>query len=273
MSILERVVINERIETIPPMRWLLEGQAKTGKSTAALSWPKPLFLDMPDERGLAFLEGLARLPIEKFADIRVAFNELRDGKHGYETVVIDTLNAMYSMCVRENFGDSQMQQRDYPHVYAQIMAALDAFSSLGLHVVLVSHVKPLFDKIKTKGKNGKSQEERILSKYVNALPGQLSERVAAMADHVLHTGVSEDGEFSVICRAIKMYEAGGRLSELPRYVMVPEGEPLYPLLVAAYEDAKKGAKPAPKKRGRKPAPDTREAGDDDQGWGHPGDGE
>lgn len=247
MSILERIVHNDRIETIPPIKWMIEGAAKTGKSTDAASWPSPLFLDMPDERGLQFLEGVDRLPVEKSDDIRDVYEALKKGKHKFKTVVFDTINALFAMFAREHTNGGQMRIQDYPKVYDKVLSLLDAFSSLGVHVVVISHIKALFRKT-AKG------DDPIVDKYVNALPGQLSERVAARMDHILHTKVEEEGDFRVLCRNRALYEAGGRIKELPQVVDMEEGAKLFPILVAAFEAAKGNGKKKPAKRASKSTP-------------------
>jgi AAA domain len=73
-----------------PYRILLGGLEGVGKSTFGANAPSPIFLGAED--GTGHLD-VARFPgLREFQDARDAVRELRDGKHDYQTLVIDTLD-------------------------------------------------------------------------------------------------------------------------------------------------------------------------------------
>lgn len=78
--------------------WLLYGRPKTGKSTGAATFPKPVFLDI--EKGLSSLP-VYRIGITSFKELTEAVNALATEKHDFQTVVIDSATALWELMSAE----------------------------------------------------------------------------------------------------------------------------------------------------------------------------
>lgn len=231
MSILDRVVTNQSLTEIPPIKWLLEGQSKTGKSTAAASWPAPIYLDMPAERGVWAIEGAKRLAVVKLDDVREFVEAMRGpGGAAYKTIVVDTIDALWSLVVQEFAGDKKLGIHEYGPLYQEVFFALEGIASLGKHLVMVSHVKALFEEVMVNGK----KEKRLIG-WVNMLPGLLSQRVAGWSDQILHAQVTAEGTYRVQCSKTATVEAGGRLKALPSHIETKLGESLYGKIQALFK--------------------------------------
>lgn len=136
-----------------PMRILLYGVEKIGKSTFAAESPTPIFIGAED--GTAMLD-VARFPQpESFADVTAMIAELSAEPHEYKTLVIDTLDWLEPMlwafiCARDKKVD--VESYGYGKGYT---AALDEWRVLlaqlerlraarSMHIILLAHswVKP-----------------------------------------------------------------------------------------------------------------------------------
>ncbi len=234
MSILDRVETTKATADLPPIKWMILGPAKTGKSTYAASWPKPLVLDMPTERGIWHIPGVDRLPVREWGDIEESIKELRQSAGRWQTVVIDTIDALWALAHDAYNSGKFLQIQDYPKLYRMILDTLDRINGLGVHVVLVSHIKGLTEDA-WEDEGGKRKRVKRIARYVNMLPGQLSQRVAGMMDQILHTGVGDDSGYIVRCTNSALYEAGGRVRGLPSTVKVALGQPLYQTILEAYQ--------------------------------------
>lgn len=245
MSILERVETMKLAEGLPPIKWMILGPAKTGKSTHAASWPKPLFLDMPTERGIWHLVGVERLPVREWSDMEETIKALRGANGRWGTVVIDTIDALWSLAHDAFNSGKFLQIQDYPKLYRMILDTLDRINGLGLHVVLVSHIKGLTEDA-WEGEGDRKKKVKRIARYVNMLPGQLSQRVSGMCDQILHTGTDESGSFFVRCTNTALYEAGGRVKGLPHKIPIESGKSLFHAVLDAYQKASgKSPKPRP----------------------------
>lgn len=74
---------------------LIYGAPKTGKSTLASQFEKPLFL--ATEAGLNALETY-NTEIDSWEKFLEVCAEIVEGKHGFKTIVIDTVDNLFNMC-------------------------------------------------------------------------------------------------------------------------------------------------------------------------------
>ncbi len=72
-----------------PVRCVLYGVEGIGKTTLAAQFPTPLFLDTED--GTKQLE-VDRVACQDWPSLRGAVAELAVEKHGYQTIVIDSID-------------------------------------------------------------------------------------------------------------------------------------------------------------------------------------
>ncbi len=92
MSKMKLSTITKEAERIPP-RILLYGPESFGKSTFGLHMPKPIFI--PAESGLRALKNVHAFPKpEVYQDVLDAVEELRNEKHEYRTLIIDTIDSV-----------------------------------------------------------------------------------------------------------------------------------------------------------------------------------
>ena len=135
-----------------PPRLMVYGTEGIGKSTLAANAPRPIFIQTED--------GLGEIECEKFPlstsidDVLAALGELSRAEHGYQTVVIDSLDwterLIFDAVCRE-FGVKSIEkadggyQRGYVHALIHWRKLLDALNVLraakGLAVILIAHSK------------------------------------------------------------------------------------------------------------------------------------
>lgn len=144
-----------------PHRIVLYGPEGIGKSTFGAGAPSPIFL--PVEEGTNHLD-VARFPkAETWREAREAVRTLITEKHEYQTLVLDTLDALEPllwryMIERDKYADEKQKTvlRDiesygFGKGYAKaledwrgLLKDLEAVSAKGMHIVLLAHsqVKP-----------------------------------------------------------------------------------------------------------------------------------
>ena len=106
-----------------PLKIFIYGKNGIGKSTFASKMDKPVFLDL--ERNADHL-ATDRYPLDSFKDVELFLYELKNQKHAYETVVIDSVDVLERLAfeyVRKHFSDDLEWGKEYSHV-------LDCFSNI-----------------------------------------------------------------------------------------------------------------------------------------------
>jgi hypothetical protein len=145
----------EKIQTgrrSAPPRILLYGIEGIGKSTFGAQTPKPIFIQTED--------GLDEIACDKFPlattfdDVVAALTELRDGQHGYETAVIDSLDWLErlvwdKLCDQYNVNSIEKvdggYSKGYTHALTYWRQIIDLLGTLrnskGMLVVMIAHAK------------------------------------------------------------------------------------------------------------------------------------
>lgn len=146
----------QRGRVAKPHRIVLYGPEGIGKSTFGAGAPAPIFL--PVEDGTGHLD-VARFPkAETWREAREAVRTLVTEKHEYQTLVLDTLDALEPllwrhMIERDKFADERQKTplRDiesygFGKGYAKaledwraLLKDLEAVTAKGMHVVLLAH--------------------------------------------------------------------------------------------------------------------------------------
>lgn len=142
-----------------PLRVLLYGVEKIGKSTFASESPAPIFL-CPEE-GTSELD-VARLPEpETWSDVLAAAQELLDKDHEYRTLVLDTLDWIAPLAHARVVDTAALDRRGkkpqtidevgggfgkgYRAAVDQWRLLLDALTRLraerGMHVIMLAHAR------------------------------------------------------------------------------------------------------------------------------------
>ena len=77
---------------------LLYGKAKSGKTTAATSFPKALLCAF--EKGYNAIAGIKAADITKWSDFKLILRQLEspEAHELYETIIIDTISIAYDLC-------------------------------------------------------------------------------------------------------------------------------------------------------------------------------
>lgn len=129
-----------------PQRVVFYGPHGIGKTFLAKDAPEALFLDLED--GTANFD-LRRIRCAGWGELETALKTLRSDHEGVGTLVIDTVDAAdkflrADLCAThkktglEDFGYGKGWQY-LLEAFEKFLAQLDAFISMGIHVVLVGH--------------------------------------------------------------------------------------------------------------------------------------
>lgn len=139
-----------------PMRVLIYGVEKIGKSTFAADAPDPIFIGAED--GTAQLD-VSRFPQpETWTDVLDAIEELRTAKHSFKTAVIDSLDWVEPLLWRyicDRDGKKDIEDYGFGKGYTvaldewrRLLAKLERLSvERSMHIVLIAHswIKPFKD--------------------------------------------------------------------------------------------------------------------------------
>jgi hypothetical protein len=142
----------QRGKAIKPPRVMLYGIEGIGKSTWASQAPKPVFVQCED--GLDAID-CERFPLAReFQDVRRSLGSLLDEQHGYETVVLDSLDWLERLVwdqVCQDFSVRNIEKVDggygkgYQHAIGFWRELIERLGRLrderGMAVVLLAHAK------------------------------------------------------------------------------------------------------------------------------------
>ncbi len=197
---------------------LLYGQPKIGKSTFCSQADHALFL--ATEAGLNSLS-VYQVPILTWQDFLAACREIAGEKHEFRTIVIDTIDNLYKLCVDHILKKHSIQHQSdleygkgYELVNSEFGKRLTSLSLLPYGLIMVSHA------VEKEVKTRTGKENRIAP----TLPNSARKIVVGMADLVLYVEMTEDrddqGVIADYHRVIHtkpttIYEAGDRTGRLP----------------------------------------------------------
>lgn len=153
MSLLNQVIKGKQR---PPVLALIYGPAGVGKTTLGAGAPNPIFLGT--ESGTHFID-VSRFPAPKtFDDVTAAVDTLKKEKHGYETLVIDSLDWLEPLVWSKVVSDGKVKTiEDFGYGKGYVLALKvwqDFIKNLAelreekkLNILLLahSHVKPYND--------------------------------------------------------------------------------------------------------------------------------
>ena len=121
------------------VKMMIYGQAGTGKSTLALSAPKPLLLDFDNgvkRINMSNLEGVDIVQITSWQDVQQV---LQEDLSAYQTIVIDTVGKMMDFIISYKCGTRQPDRRDWGGINQEFTWLTRTVSSFNKHVVFVAH--------------------------------------------------------------------------------------------------------------------------------------
>lgn len=176
-----------------PVRVIVYGLDGVGKSTFAAGAPKPIFLGTED--GTAHLD-VVRFPAPKtLADVHESFAVLREEKHSFETLVIDSLDWLEPLvwqAVCDVAGKATIEDFDYGKGYTKALSEWDKIryeldllrERHALNVVCIAHAK-----IKPRRNPEGDDYDRYVLKLHEGAAGKLREWADAVlfAQYETHT--------------------------------------------------------------------------------------
>ena len=121
------------------VKMMIYGQSGMGKTTVALSAPKPLLLDFDNgvkRINLAHLDGVDIVQVTSWQDVQQV---LQEDLSAYQTIVVDTIGKMMDFIISYKCGTRQPQIRDWGGINAEFSWLTRTLSSLNKNVVFVAH--------------------------------------------------------------------------------------------------------------------------------------
>ncbi|MCM1140466.1 MAG: ATP-binding protein [Muribaculum sp.] len=129
--------------TIPStVKMMVYGQPGTGKTTFALSAPKPLLLDFDNgvkRVNMAHLEGIDIVQVENWGEIQQLLQQNVAELAPYQTIVVDTIGKMMDFVIAYCCGTRQPQIKDWGRINQEFTWFTRALSMLNKHIVFVAH--------------------------------------------------------------------------------------------------------------------------------------
>lgn len=121
------------------VKMMIYGQAGMGKTTVALSAPKPLLLDFDNgvkRVNMSHLDGVDIVQITSWNDVQQV---LQEDLSAYQTIVVDTIGKMMDFIISYKCGTRQPQIRDWGGINQEFSWLTRTLSSLNKNVVFVAH--------------------------------------------------------------------------------------------------------------------------------------
>lgn len=121
------------------IKMMIYGQAGMGKSTLALSTPKPLLLDFDNgvkRINMSHLEGIDTVQVGAWQDVK---DVLQEDLSAYQTIVIDTIGKMMDFIITYKCGTRQPQIRDWGGINQEFSWLTRTVGNLNKNVVFVAH--------------------------------------------------------------------------------------------------------------------------------------
>lgn len=136
------------------LKVLIYGASGTGKTIAALSFPRPAVVDT--EGGTDLYAGRAGIPAfsvlraKSLSDVEAAIKFIQaDNGKTFETLVIDAITVLYDVqkdaAARSNLKDGEMNPRLWNRVNGRMVALYNALTNLPVHVVVIARESELYE--------------------------------------------------------------------------------------------------------------------------------
>lgn len=198
--------------TIGAMNILLYGLPKVGKSTFASEIPNALFLSTED--GLNFLE-VHNVRINSWMDVYEVAKSLVEQKHGFKTLIIDTVDLFYKHCEFHIMKKHQIEHpsdlafgKGFTLVKNEFLRVVLGLNSLGLGMFFISHAKER--EMKKKGSSWTYMS--------TTMSGSAETMICGMVDLILYSYITDDNKRILRTKPTRYINAGDRSGRLPELI-------------------------------------------------------
>ena len=200
--------------------FLIYGDKKSGKTSNAVKFPKPLLLGF--EKGWNALSGVKAQPINTWGEYKSILKQLKQpqAKEFYKTIIMDTADIAYDLCEKYICGleavnnlDETANKRGYKLVEKEFESTIVEIIKLGYTFVGISHS----DTVQMKDDKGEKYEK--ITPTVNKRGLKVISRTVDVIGYSKSTQL-EDGSKTtyLLMRGSQYYEAGSRWTYTPEYI-------------------------------------------------------
>lgn len=116
---------------------LIYGQAGMGKTTLALSSPRPLLLDF--DGGINRVNYAHQKDTVQVNTFQEALDVLKEDLSDYDTIVVDTIGKMMDFIITKVCGTSNPRIQDWGRINQEFSGFVRIASSLNKHLIFVAH--------------------------------------------------------------------------------------------------------------------------------------
>lgn len=168
------------------------GREKSGKTSTAVMWPKPLLCAF--EKGYNALVNVYAADIDTWSTFKDICRQLKkdDAKERYQTIIIDTVGIAYSMCedyVKNQHGVTEIGEipwgRGFKMLREEFEKTFRDLSKQGYAIVFIAHSKSKLTDVTDKDGNR-------LEQISPNLPAACAEAVNGLVDVIAYLGVEYD---------------------------------------------------------------------------------
>ena len=204
-------------------RHMIQGLPKVGKTTFANTWPNPLFL--ATEPGTHLMQA-AEVEVRDWQTFLQVLDELELTEHSYQTIVLDTVDNLYSRCMEfvcESLNVAHVSDAPYKGwdilkstwtAGIHRMASLQAKGERKLCPLFIGHTKLEPMKKKMHHNGGMKMVDTGMFIHRSNLPSSGRGILHSAVDFLYAVEVDEDGERWLITQPVETahakYEAGAR---------------------------------------------------------------
>jgi len=127
------------LQVAKTVKMMIYGQAGMGKTTLALSMPKPLLLDFDNgvkRVSIGQLDGVDVVPVTNWQDIQ---SLLTMDLSAYDTIVVDTIGKMMDFIIAYRCGSRNPRIQDWSAINNDFKQFIQSVNMLKKNVVFVAH--------------------------------------------------------------------------------------------------------------------------------------
>ena len=116
---------------------LIFGQAGMGKTTLALSAPRPLLLDF--DNGVNRVNYAHQKDTVQITSFQEALDVMKEDLSEYDTIVVDTIGKMMDFIITKVCGTSNPRIQDWGRINQEFSSFVRIASSLNKHLIFIAH--------------------------------------------------------------------------------------------------------------------------------------